>query len=102
MIKEICDATGKLARFPAPFSSDLPGLFVACDDGHETYPFAPGVVRALTSPSVGGTCATASRARAPRSRTGGVWQATAVGPHLPGAYSRYVPDLPRSGSPSTA
>src|SRR6516165_6989321 len=43
MIKEICNATGKLARFPAPFSSDLPGLFVACDDGHETYPFAPGV-----------------------------------------------------------
>src|SRR6516164_6959664 len=43
MIKEICNATGNLARFPAPFSSDLPGLFVACDDGHETYPFAPGV-----------------------------------------------------------
>jgi len=29
--------------FPAPFSSDLPGLFVACDDGHETCPFAPGM-----------------------------------------------------------
>src|SRR6516165_8642543 len=43
MIKEICNAAGKLAGFPAPFSSDLPGLFVACDDGHETYPFAPGM-----------------------------------------------------------
>ena len=41
--QEICNATGNLARFPAPFSSDLPGLFVACDDGHETYPFAPGM-----------------------------------------------------------
>src|SRR6516165_5382359 len=39
----VCNATGKLARFPAPFSSDLPGLFVACDNGHETYPFAPGM-----------------------------------------------------------
>jgi hypothetical protein len=25
------------------FSSDLPGLFVACGDGHKTYPFAPGM-----------------------------------------------------------
>ena len=38
-----CNATGKLARFPAPFSSYLPGLFVACDDTHKTYPFAPGM-----------------------------------------------------------
>ena len=39
MLKEICNAAGKLARFPAPFVSDLPGLFVACDGAHETDPF---------------------------------------------------------------
>src|SRR5580704_5146966 len=43
MLKEICNAAGKLARFPAPFFSNLPGLFVACDDAHETDPFAPGM-----------------------------------------------------------
>jgi hypothetical protein len=43
MLKEICNAAGKLARFPAPFFSNLPGLFVACDDPHETDPFAPGM-----------------------------------------------------------
>ena len=34
-----------LARFPAPFSSVLPGLFVAGDDTHETHSFAPGVAQ---------------------------------------------------------
>jgi non-homologous end joining protein Ku len=29
-----------LARFPAPFSSVLPDLFVARDDTHETHSFA--------------------------------------------------------------
>src|SRR3984893_3543198 len=43
MLKEICNAAGKLARFPAPFFSNLPGLCVACDDAHETDPFAPGM-----------------------------------------------------------
>src|SRR3984893_2417877 len=43
ILKEICNAAGKLARFPAPFFSNLPGLFVACDDAHETDPFAPGM-----------------------------------------------------------
>jgi len=31
-----------LARFPAPFSSVLPDLFVAGDDTHETHSLAPG------------------------------------------------------------
>src|ERR1700730_14436836 len=43
MIEEICNAAGELARFPAPFSSVLPGLFVAGDDTHETHSLAPGV-----------------------------------------------------------
>jgi hypothetical protein len=43
MIKEICNAARKLARLPAPFSSDLTGLFVACECAHETDPFAPGM-----------------------------------------------------------
>ena len=43
IIKEICDAARELARFPAPFFSVLPDLFVAGDDTHETLSLAPGV-----------------------------------------------------------
>jgi hypothetical protein len=47
MTKEICNAAGNLARFPAPFSSHLPGLLVACDDAHETDPIAPGMATSI-------------------------------------------------------
>src|SRR5437588_12738807 len=43
IIKEICNAAGELARFPAPFSSVLPDLFVAGDDTHEIHSLAPSV-----------------------------------------------------------
>ena len=36
MIREICDATGELAGFPAPFFSVVPDLFIAGDEPHET------------------------------------------------------------------
>jgi hypothetical protein len=35
IIKEICNAARELARFPAPFFSVLPDLFVAGDDTRE-------------------------------------------------------------------
>jgi hypothetical protein len=43
IIKEICNAARELARFPAPFFSVLPDLFVAGDDTHEIHSLAPGV-----------------------------------------------------------
>jgi hypothetical protein len=43
IIKEICDAARELARFPAPFFSVLPDLFVAGDDTREIHSLAPGV-----------------------------------------------------------
>jgi hypothetical protein len=47
MIKEICNAAGKFARFPTPFSSVVPGLFVADNHTDETHSVASG---AATSP----------------------------------------------------
>src|ERR1700737_3588428 len=41
-IKEICDATGELARFSAPFSSVMPDLSIAGDEPHETNSPASG------------------------------------------------------------
>ena len=41
--KEICDAAGELARFPAPFFGVLPDLLVAGDATHEIHSPAPGV-----------------------------------------------------------
>ena len=43
IIKEICNAARELARFPAPFFSVLPDLFVAGDDTREIHSLAPGV-----------------------------------------------------------
>jgi hypothetical protein len=43
IIKETCDAARELARFPAPFFSVLPDLFVAGDDTREIHSLAPGV-----------------------------------------------------------
>src|ERR1700730_9418112 len=43
IFKEICNAAGELARFPAPFFGVLPDLFVAGDDTHETHSLAPDV-----------------------------------------------------------
>ena len=41
--KEIFDAAGELARFPAPFFGVLSDLLVACDDTHGIHSPAPGV-----------------------------------------------------------
>jgi hypothetical protein len=38
-------------RFPAPFSTVLPDLFVAGDDTHETHSLAPGAHRASGRPA---------------------------------------------------
>src|ERR1700730_15439015 len=43
IVKEICNAARELARFPAPFFSVLPDLFVAGDDTREIHSLAPGV-----------------------------------------------------------
>ena len=43
IIKEICNAARELARFPAPFFSVLPDLFVAGDNTREIHSLAPGV-----------------------------------------------------------
>jgi hypothetical protein len=43
IVKEICNAARELARFPAPFSSILPDLFIAGDGTHEIHSLAPGV-----------------------------------------------------------
>jgi hypothetical protein len=47
IIKEICNAARELARFPAPFFSVLPDLFVAGDDPSEIHSLAPGVATSV-------------------------------------------------------
>jgi hypothetical protein len=78
MLKEICNAAGKLARFPAPFFSNLPGLFVACDDAHETDPFAPGMAtstgRGERGRVTGSECSAARFGIISTAAPGGEWQ----------------------------
>ena len=42
-LEKICNAARELARFPAPFFSVLPDLFITGDDTREIHSLAPGV-----------------------------------------------------------
>ena len=70
IIKEICNAARELARFPAPFSSVLPGLFVAGDDTtkpirlHQVWQPAPVDVDEDDLPDLGGSAPSVTRLRA--------------------------------------
>src|ERR1700730_3064848 len=69
---------GQVGEVSCAFLYNLPGLFVACDDAHETDPFAPGMAtstdRGERGRVTGSECSAARFGIISTAAPGGEWQ----------------------------